>query len=356
MLALSKLAATLGQGFIPQNELAPWILPDQAFSQEWLAVAPGLKDEALSKRQIETVGNLIFELIDLIGQYPSAIPGHGSGHVRRVVVYGLAMALSEERSILDTARLVLACASHDLGRLCLAQDSEILSHGAVSALLLGQSTSFAQLPEFLAMPVCRAIQMHTLGSSGEARWFNVLGDVRAADGLDCVGTGAGVLRSMINASVEEGLSARLPRKPEEQVWLGSWLTYSLNMNTPATKTAWNRLERHLRGVAGRNLAARIPHLVGDPSNLASLLPKLIVHAEPDTLPWQIAHIQTQIMTLPDEEIEHWAGFLAEVRLAYLAEAGRLDEVLQVAVEMHRPLLSEVAQTLRQSDFARLADL
>jgi len=356
MSDLSKLEATLAQGFISKKELAPWTAADQAAIREWLTLAPDLKDKTLSKGQIETVENLIFALIALIAKYPSAIPGHGSGHIRRVVGYGLAVALAEERSTLDTARLLLAGAGHDLGRLCLARDTKALSHGAISALLLGQSPTFNQLPAYLTAPVRRAVQVHTCGTSGETKWFNVLDDVRAADGLDCVGTGAGVLRSIINASVEKDLRARLPRKPEEQVWLGSWLTYSLNMNTPATKTAWNRLERHLRGVAGRNLAARIPQLIGDPADLASLFRNLIRHAEPDTQPRQIEQALSQILALPAEEIERWAGFLAQVRLDYLAETRRLDEILQVAGEMHKPLLSTVAERLRQSVSAELKNL
>jgi hypothetical protein len=356
MADLSKLETILVQGFLPQKELTPWVLADQVFTQEWAALAPGLKDDPLSKSQIGAVENLVFELLALIAKYPSAIPGHGSGHIRRVLGYGLAVALSEERSTLDTARLLLACAGHDLGRLCLAQDSKTLGHGAISALLLGQTTAFTQLPPHLNAPVRRAVQWHTLGSPGEARWFNVLGDVRAADGLDCVGTGAGLLRSIINAGVEKDLSAWLPRTPDEKVWLGSWLTYSLNMNTPTTKSAWNRLERHLRGVEGRNLAARIPQLRGDPAKFASLFKNLVYHAEPDTQAWQLEGMLAQIMALPAEEIERWAGFLVQVNASYLAEARRLDEILQIAVEMHKPLLSSVAQTLRQSKLSDLTGL
>ena len=356
MTDLSKLETILAQGFIPKKELLPWFVADQAFTQEWATVAPNLKDEPLSPSQTQAVEDLVFELLDLIAKYPSAIPGHGSGHIRRVLGYGLAVALSEERSTLDTARLLLACAAHDLGRLCLAQDSKTLGHGAVSAGLLSQTVSFMQLPTHLTAPVRRAVQWHTLGSPGEARWFNVLGDVRAADGLDCVGTGAGLLRSIINAGVEKDLSARLPRNPREKVWLASWLTYSLNMNTPTTKSAWNRLERHLRGVEGRNLATRIPQLRGDPAKFALLFTNLVYHAEPDTQPWQLEQMLAQIMALPDEEIERWAAFLAQARSSYLVETQRLDEILQVAGEMREPLLSTVAERLRQHVSADLVNL
>ena len=209
--ALSSLDAALAAGPI-EADFSLWRTRAGALHADWLATAPTLRDQVLPSAQSELVVALVKDILAVVERHPSLAPGHGVGHVRRVVAHGMILALGEGLESPDTARLLLACAAHDLGRLILTQDCPELRHAEVSGVLVEEHLRGALMPlgPSIFLPVREAVLMHTYVPPDEQLYFRVLDDVRICDGLDCNGTGAGFVRSAFCGSAFADLSAELP--------------------------------------------------------------------------------------------------------------------------------------------------
>jgi hypothetical protein len=271
------------------------------------------------------------------------------------------LALSEGLELADTARLLLACAAHDLGRLKLTQDIPELRHGEVSGVLAQEHLRDALMPlgPSVFLPVRQAVLMHTRAPTDEQLYFRVLDDVRICDGLDCNGTGAGFVRSAFNASAGTNLKADLPDKPLKDLsqatsWLDDWRFRSENQEAPLVRlSAWGWAEREFRHGAARELIAAWEDVAGDPAGLVDDFCKLAGVVEPDASLADMDRAARQLVALSDEEQARWTGILAWVRADYIAEARRLRSILTVMVQGRNQILAPLAAWLLTQGVARL---
>jgi len=357
-LDLGALEIALARGPINEGH-GRYRARSAAAAAQWLEVAPSLRDAPLSGPQCAYAAELTGALLDLIARHPAATPGHGAGHARRVAAHGIILALSEELGHADTARLLLGAVSHDLGRLVLEGDSSELAHAEVSGLLVNEfAGALAPLGAAIGRTVQEAARTHTLAPAGEKLYFRALDDVRTADGLDAIGVGAGLVRSVIHAATFAELRAELPTSSlanpwEERVWLDGWRWYSQNPAPPPIRlSAWGRAERRARTGAGGALIRDLPHLSGDAAAMLPDFRALAEVVEPDAAPAALAQLAQRLSELALRERERWAGLLLRVKEGYAQEAAHLRETLEAAVETDDSLIAPVAHKLLADGVAR----
>ena len=323
---------------------------------EWEEVAPGLHDIALSDGDLDYVVDLVTDILSIIERHPSITPGHGVGHARRVTAHGISLALSEEMSHADAARLLIATAAHDLGRLVLSEDTSDISHAEVSGVLAEElGEALAVLPAAIWRTAQEAILVHTLAPVGERLWFRVIDDVRTCDGIDNGGVGAGIVRCALNSSSEANLGAALPTEGlDEKTWLGWWRYRSNNPAPPhIARSAWGRSERSVRNAQGRRLIGILPHLDGDPDSVGPIFRALAFAVEPDMSEYSLERAQRRLLELPGREFRRWAGALPLIRQCYINESVRLAEMLEDAIYQGDGLLAPLASRLLADGVARL---
>jgi hypothetical protein len=350
----SALDAVLTAGPIASTQTEPWGGAIDSLRREWLKRAPVLAEADLSRAQVELVVDLVFAILDVIARHPSSAPAHGTGHVRRTVAHGLAIALSEGLSEPDAARLLLAAAAHDLGRLKLIEDSPQLRHAGISALLLDElAPALAALPASIIEPVRYAVAAHTFISPEGDHFFRAATDLRAADSLDAMGTGAGLLRNILHCSSFPDLSARLPLDDAPDGWLAEWRTRSLNIPPyPHSRVPWARLERLSREATGRALLEALPRLSRSPRGFQPRLRSAVRAIEPDVPADQVDRVLAAIESLEPREIERWAQLVEVMALTWRAEAARLENLLDAAEYLGDRILAPVAAGLRAGGVAR----
>jgi hypothetical protein len=352
---LESLDTALSAGPITAD-FDTWRAQVAALRADWLAAGPLVRDETLDQAQIEWTVGLVCAILALVERHPSLAPGHGESHARRVTVNGMVLAMSENLTVPDAARLVLACSSHDLGRLALTKDLPQLRHAEVSGVLVDRHLRAALEPlgTGIFLGVREAVLSHTFAPPAEELYLRVLDDLRICDGLDCNGTGAGLVRSAINAASVTSWGPDLslePGKPEYG-WLSDWRFRCENPWSPPVRlSAWGRAERHFRHGAGRDLIRSMAGLDGDSAIAGRLLAELVVMVEPDANPSAIEKAAKEIMALPDRERGRWTGVLTRVRRDCLAETRDRKAILGVMVDEAGPLLGPLAARLLERETA-----
>jgi hypothetical protein len=323
--------------------------------REWSILAPTLREEELEARQAHLVVELVFAILEVVAAHPSPAPSHGVGHVRRVVAHGLAIAASEGLAEPDCARLLLAAAAHDLGRLKLIADGPELYHAEVSGLLICElGPAAAALPIAVSAPVRYAVTAHTAIRKETDHWFRCADDLRAADSLDAIGTGSGLLRHILSDSNFFGLPTRLTLEGSAAGWLSEWRMRSLNDPPyPPSRIPWARLERLTREASGRVLIADLPSARGETDAWQARFRALVEVCEPDVPPYQVERIITALGALELREIERWAALIATIEKTWQAEAGWLTALLGSAIYAGDRLTAPIAAGLLAQGVARL---
>ena len=350
----SALEAALAAGPILPPQEAAWSGAANDLLREWSLAAPGLAEVEMSRAQADLALELVFAILEVISDHPSSSPAHGVGHARRTVAYGLAIALSEGLPEPDAARLLLAAAAHDIGRLKLIEDSSELRHAGVSALLLGElAPAWADLPVAVSTPVRYAVAAHTFIAPEGDHWFRAAADLRAADSLDALGTGSGLLRNILHSSSFPDLEARLPLDDSSAGWLGEWRRRSLDLPPyPRARAPWARFERLNREAAGRALLEALPGSRRSPRGLAARLRALVRVVEPDVPADQVDRVMAAIESAVPCQIEGWAYVVEVMRATWRAEAGQLENLLGSAIYSGDRLLAPVAEGLRRGGVAK----
>ena len=352
---LEELEEALSAGMI-DGGLGGWRARAARLQEEWESAAPRLRDRDLTASDIDLVVALVGGILATVERHPSIAPSHGVGHARRVTAHGVLLAASEELGRPDAARLLIAAAAHDLGRLALAQDTGALDHAEVSGVLFEtMREALAPLPEAVRRASAQAVLAHSRPPAHERLWFRTLDDIRSCDGLDNGGTGAGFVRCALHGSSFADLGAALPaREPDQEVWLDWWRHRSENRNPPRiAASAWARAERDVRDAQARRLIASLPEFDGDPAGMPDAFEELALAVEPDLPSASSDRIRRRLSELPDHEARRWAGALAVVRDSYAAEASRLSAAMEAAVRQGDDLLASVAARLLADGVARL---
>ena len=244
--------------------------------------------------------------LGVIALHPPTLPCHGVSHTIRVMAHAIRLARRDELDELDTARLLLAAAAHDLGRLRLHRDGE-LRHADVSAVLLEDMQAQLYLDPAIFRPVQHAVLMHS-ARRVDLRPLRprVIDDVRSADKLDAIDE-IGFVRALLYQGANEGIHLRPAVGDKGGVLVGWWK----NIEHPESVSI-SRRERHLIGLArgrARRIGEGIGTFAGPPELLAARFAAVVRAVEPDANRAAYARTRERLESLPLIARTNWSGLL-----------------------------------------------
>jgi len=293
----------------------------------WKARADGLYAAWPSERAGLRVSNQVFDpavmlratdrILGAIAAHPPVLPCHGVTHTIRVLSHALRIARRDELDPTDSWRLLLAAASHDIGRLLLHRDGD-LRHADVSAVILEDLRDELNLAPEIFLPARHAVLMHS-AKRVDLRPIRprVIDDVRSADKLDALDE-IGFVRAILYQGANQKIALAPTVGSRATVLYGWWK----NIESIEAVSVSHR-ERRLISAArarSRRIGQQITLFSGPPERLGATFLAVTRLVEPDANRAAIAQTLERLEQLPQAIQANWTGLLTAV----LVEIQRLE--------------------------------
>jgi hypothetical protein len=279
--------------------------------------------------EIEALGHLEDSDIDVlpvvdaflseIAARPPALPCHGVTHTVRVLSHAGRIAERDRLDRRDTARLLLASAGHDVGRLLLHRDG-LLRHADVSAILFESLRPDMGIPDDITIPARQAILMHSARRDDHLPVRpRVIDDVRSADKLDALDE-IGFMRAVLFTGPDENVSIRpIVSEYSGRAVLYGWWKNVIRVEPVLVSPRERRLIARARE-RSRVIGNSISSYSGPIDEMGQRFIEAVRIVEPDANREAVAATLGRLEALSNRERKIWSGLFA----AIITAVGRLE--------------------------------